>query len=96
MLTGCLLHEFDKCIGVELLDSLYKKSVEMKKSYEEEFVYGENSSKVKSLFGFTNAPIFEVYKADILEFDWSNADFVLINSTCFEHKFMIQISEKAA
>jgi hypothetical protein len=31
-----------------------------------------------------------------LEFDWSNADFVLANSTCFEMSLMYKIAEKAS
>ncbi len=34
VLTGCLMHEFDRCIGVELLENLYKKSLEMQDVYD--------------------------------------------------------------
>jgi len=30
------MHEFDKCLGVELLDGLYEKSVEMKNLYDKQ------------------------------------------------------------
>ncbi len=42
-------------------------------------------------------PQFEVYKGDLLEFDWwTNADLVLANSTCFDMKFMTLIAGKAS
>lgn len=67
------MHPFDKCIGIELLQSLFQKSVELKDTYE------QNTNTDDS------RPTFEVFHGDLLEFDWwSNADIVLANSTCFE------------
>jgi len=34
-MTACLMHPFEKCVGIELLDSLYKSSVEMKSVYDQ-------------------------------------------------------------
>jgi hypothetical protein len=33
-MTACIMHPFEKCIGVELLDCLYTKSVDMKAVYD--------------------------------------------------------------
>ena len=33
VLTGAFLHEFDECIGVEILEGLYQKSLELKEMY---------------------------------------------------------------
>lgn len=35
ILTACLMHEFEKCTGVELLSNLYSQSVALKQEYEE-------------------------------------------------------------
>ena len=46
-----------------------------------------------------NKPKFEVYHGDILEendLDWSNADLVLANSTCFDQDLMLKIAEKCS
>ena len=41
--------------------------------------------------------MFESYHGDLLEYDWwSEADFVLANSTCFEMALMTKICEKTA
>lgn len=32
------MHEFDKCMGVELLENLHKTSLQIKEVYENEFV----------------------------------------------------------
>lgn len=37
-----------------------------------------------------------MFQNDILVFDWSDADFVLANSTCFTIDLMTKISEKAS
>jgi hypothetical protein len=40
---------------------------------------------------------FEVYHNDFLEFDWwSEADFVMANSTCYDMALMRKIGEKAS
>ena len=38
------MHEFSRCMGVELLENLHKKSLEMKEVYEKQFYnkYGES------------------------------------------------------
>lgn len=33
---------------------------------------------------------------DILEYDWSKADFILANSTCFDMDFISKINQKAS
>ena len=33
VLTGALMHEFDEVIGVEILEGLYQKSLELKETY---------------------------------------------------------------
>ena len=75
VLTACLMHKFEKCMGIEILDNLYDQSLLMKEQYEKSF----DASK--------DHPKFEVYKGDMLnseDLDWSNADLVLANSTCFD------------
>ena len=41
------------------------------------------------------APNFEVVHGDILKIDWSAADLVFANSTCFDIKLMRKIEERA-
>jgi hypothetical protein len=46
------MHEFDRCIGIELLDSLHQKSLEMKKVYDTQFTQGihDDQSRGETLF----------------------------------------------
>ena len=42
-------------------------------------------------------PSFEVHHGDMLnDIDWSNADLVFANSTCFDQTLLTKISEKAS
>ena len=83
ILTACLTHKFERCVGVELLDWLYKKSETLKKNYE---AYASNDF-------FTSHPKFDIHQADIFDFNWSNFDLLLIPLTCFEDKCIAKISE---
>ena len=42
----------------------------------------------------TGAPRFEVVLGDIYEHDWSDADMIFCNSTCFSAEMMERIYEK--
>lgn len=42
----------------------------------------------------TSFPEFEVHLGDMLELDWSKADLILANSTCFDQALLNKISEK--
>ena len=80
------MHDFDRCLGIEILESLYKKSLELKE------VFTLTQNKLPSL-----KSKFEVYHNDFLEFDWwSEADFVMANSTCYDMALMRKIGEKAS
>lgn len=37
VITGAMLHDFDKCIGIEILDGLYNVSLQLKSVYDESF-----------------------------------------------------------
>ena len=51
----------------------------------------------KRVFGWlpSEAPKFECVQGDIFAFDWSDADLLFVNSTCFTQEMMVQINEKA-
>lgn len=78
------MHQFDKCIGVELLESLHNKQADLKILYDSEVKANIGTKKLKDILNYQKAPEFEVNQGDLLEFNWTNGDFVLANSTCFE------------
>ena len=81
MLAATLMHNFDRCIGIEILEGLYKQSEELKTVYEKQS--GKNN--------------FEVYHSDFIECDscpdWTEIGkdkqtLILANSTCFEKSLL--------
>jgi hypothetical protein len=73
MLAAALTGYFRKVQGVELLKDLCKESENLKLGYQ----FYCQQRKVDSI-------PFEAICGDWFEVDWSQADFVLINSTCFK------------
>jgi SAM-dependent methyltransferase len=81
-----LLFDFPKVVGVELLEGLYNASVQMQKQYEEEF-----RPKVEERM---HGKIIELRLGSILDTDISDADFIFMNSTCFQDDLMEEIEKK--
>jgi SAM-dependent methyltransferase len=79
VLAAALLSSFDVCIGIEILESLFNASLEIKSKYEEQFkrVQAENND----LFG--SMPRVEFMNTDFFNADWSDADIIYCSTTCF-------------
>lgn len=92
MIAGALSHEFDKCIGIEYLDGLFKKSMDLRDIYFEKF---PDALREDMFITYGTVPELEFHKDDFLDFDWKDADFVLANSTCFDKELMLKIYEKS-
>ena len=71
----------EKCIGIELLDGLYEKSLQLQKQYELRKAEGD--------------PQLEFIKEDFMaNTEWSEiADVVFANATCFSPEMVTQISK---
>mmetsp|Transcript_10406 Transcript_10406/g.21411 ORF Transcript_10406/g.21411 Transcript_10406/m.21411 type:complete len:247 (-) Transcript_10406:21-761(-) len=83
--AAALLHNFRKCVGIEILEDLYKVCVECLKTYTRDVKPQLGEEKTADLqFSFLNN--------DALEVDWSDADVVFMNSTCFTQSLMIDLS----
>jgi 16S rRNA A1518/A1519 N6-dimethyltransferase RsmA/KsgA/DIM1 with predicted DNA glycosylase/AP lyase activity len=83
VLTGCLMHQFEECNGIEILESLHSMALLMKKQYDD-MVSNPPPEFTDVMKTHKKMPEFKVFQEDILCLDWSNATFVLANSTCFE------------
>ena len=88
-LTAALLHPFEESIGIEILDGLYNTSVELNETYEK--LMPEKLSSNPDLFP-KHVPM-RFLKDDFFRHEWSNASFVLCNSTCFSRDMMDRIGE---
>ena len=75
-----MIHQFERCCGVELLKDLHTESEKLKIKYDQ-FIANVNEQEYERLFGIPhcNAPNFEVVHGDILEQDWSASDLVFCN-----------------
>ncbi|GMH48602.1 hypothetical protein TrVE_jg14474 [Triparma verrucosa] len=84
---AALLHKFDKIVGIEILEDLYKVCVETMQHWTKHVkpVLGEERTQDMQ-FSFLNN--------DFLIADWSDADIVFMNSTCFNRSLMIDLSAK--
>ncbi|GMH89849.1 hypothetical protein TrST_g9244 [Triparma strigata] len=83
-----MTQDFEKCVGIELMENLAKLADNIKAKYLE----GNYSEKLYETVGKE----VQFYQADFLKFDWSDGDLVFANSTCFTDELMAAIAEKSA
>lgn len=87
MLSAALLHPFQQCKGIELVPALFELSEQLKRVYEEEF--GTEQQAQPDLF--PGVPELSYQVGSFFEIDWSDADVVFANSTCFSREMMDRI-----
>jgi SAM-dependent methyltransferase len=86
VILAALLWEFKKCIGIELLDSLYNASKEVKDTFEATI-----RPKFKQALGDREVTMIH---GDILQANISDADIIFMNSTCFQDDLMAALEQK--
>ncbi|CAK4651992.1 unnamed protein product [Aphanomyces euteiches] len=79
--------DFAKCTGIEILSGLHAAAAEVCANYNE-FVRSVISTSTKPL----EAAFFH---CSLLDLDWSRADVVFANSTCFDSELIWEIADKA-
>ena len=84
LIAAALLCPFSKIRGIELLPNLYKTSLEVKDQYE---------TLLKDKYNDAIHPGIEIENKNIEKTDFSDADLVLINSTCFDMELVDLISQ---
>ena len=96
VLAGALMHNFEKCWGIEILQSLQDVSLNLKQLYDA-YITTANPTEYEQFLGWPRekAPPFEVILGDIFEIDWADSDFILCNCSCFNFTIMEQIYEKS-
>lgn len=90
LVAAALLHEFDVCCGIEVLEGLYTAAVE---------ITGLYNAKGRPLLGRSMDAVIEVRYGDFLNLrlkDWRNADVLFANSTCFDDILMTEIGRWVA
>lgn len=86
VLLAHLLFDFSKSIGIELLEPLYNASIEVQKRY--------NSEILPTIADEVKGRTMELHLGSFLDYDLSNADFIFMNSTCFQEDLMEALEEK--
>ena len=94
VIAAALIHPFKKCIGIELLNSLYNISEENRKKYEENIK--KQFVEYSELFSGIDKPIPIMFKLeDFLKETWTEPSIILANSTCFSAELMSDLGKKA-
>ena len=86
-LAAALLHDFDQVHGIEILDGLYRISLEIQGVWEKKIVPLLSDKKAQTKIKFT--------RGDATLMDWSDATCVFANSTCFDDALMKGLAKKA-
>lgn len=82
--AAALLHDFDSCTGIEILEGLYSASLELLEIWNTEIVPDLPPRKQKTVVQFLNE--------DATKRDWSDADMWFANSTCFDEALMAKLA----
>jgi len=80
---AALLHNFKRCSGIEILHSLYSASTEVLKKYESDFAPKSADGKAAK-----DAVEVTLSHSDFRLKDFSDADLIFANSTCFDEQLM--------
>ena len=90
--AAAMLHGFRRCIGIEILEDCYNACVDTLGFFGREVrpVLGEAVGDEKRVLP-ENLQISFLHN-DALEVDWSTADLVFMNSTCFNMPLMMNLS----
>lgn len=86
------MHQFERCWGIEILESLQNVSIQLKAVYDN-YISTVEPETYQEVFNWppTAAPRFEVVQGDMFVHEWHDSDMVFANSTCFNLEMMEQI-----
>mmetsp|Transcript_2283 Transcript_2283/g.4206 ORF Transcript_2283/g.4206 Transcript_2283/m.4206 type:complete len:244 (-) Transcript_2283:278-1009(-) len=85
--AAALLHDFDKCYGIEILAGLHKISISLLDRWNKAIRPNLPKEQQKTDIQFVCG--------DAIAYDWSDADLCFANSTCFDSKLMQQLAQAA-
>lgn len=89
------LYPFKKCIGIEYLEMLHNIGLDIKSKYDKKFEEIFNNYKDSYFQNYDSIPQIELINGDFLKCNWSEASFILANSTCFSNELMSSLAKKA-
>jgi len=86
VIAAAVLHNFDVCVGIEILEGLHTASLELQSSY---------ATKGKAKLARDVQTEVVLLKGDFFNMalrDWRDADVVFANSTCYDEEMMTQLA----
>jgi len=86
VLVAALVGSFQRICGVEIVPELHKASMDVLHAYK---------SRVALKYSVPIPDKLEFVQANITKADWSDANVIFINSTCFSKPLMEKIAKKA-
>eukprot|EP01038_Epipyxis_sp_PR26KG_P005211 gene5211-7249_t len=90
VIGAAVLHNFDVCYGIELLEGLFSVSLDAINSY--------NTRGKAKLTGRSAETHCQMIHGDFLKVkfkDWRDADVVFVNSTCYDDNVMTELAQLA-
>jgi hypothetical protein len=90
VVAAAILHNFDQCTGIEMLEGLYSISLEMLASYNT-----RGKTKLQDREFDTHCSFVCADFLDVKAKDWRDADLVFANSTCYDDNLMAKIADLA-
>lgn len=87
IVAAAILHNFDQCIGFEILEGLFSVSLDMQASYNT-----RGKSKLTDREFDTFCTFLHADFLDIKAKDWRDGDVVFANSTCYDDELMNKIA----
>lgn len=90
--AAALVHPFQHCVGIELLEGLFSASLGVKALWDSGAYLGEEEAReTMTQIEYVRGDAF-----DLKLFDWSQADVVFANSTCFDDNLMKRMAASCA
>ncbi|KAG7389262.1 hypothetical protein PHYPSEUDO_010820 [Phytophthora pseudosyringae] len=89
--AAALLHDFDACYGIEVLEGLHAISQQVLQRWEKTIkpTFALSMQKKRTRISFS--------QGDALAVDWpANVDVVFLNSTCFGERLLYSLARKLA
>jgi|LauGreSuBDMM15SN_2_FD.fasta_scaffold59987_1 SAM-dependent methyltransferase len=87
VVAAAILHNFDQCIGFEILEGLFSISLDMQAAYNTRGKSKLTDREFDTFCTFLHADFLDV-KAK----DWRDGDVVFANSTCYDDELMNRIA----
>jgi hypothetical protein len=88
-----LMQSFNKLIGIEFLENLFKLSLAIKDNYNK--TINEKFAANQNILSFSTPNIIDYMQGDFLKQSWNDATIIFANSTCFSTEMIDNIAAKA-